>query len=286
MIAVVTDSCASIPPDLVEILQIEMVPYYLHIGHETSRDLLDVSHDEFFQWLATADTLPTTANPGPGDYLDAFRRAAERADGIVSIHMTSRGSGAFQAACIGQEMARAQLPGIQIEVIDTLQVSMVHGWAAIEAARAAQAGSDLAQVVTAARYVADSGWMIQTADTLKYLYMGGRIGRAQHLVGSLLNVKPIIGMEDGIIIPLGQTRTRTKAYTKILELMHQRNPADKPIKIAITHVAVPDQAELLLDMVKQAFDCHETLISQLSPVLGVHAGPGLVGVNFFPVLSP
>ena len=135
-------------------------------------------------------------------------------------------------------------------------------------------------------YVADSGCMIQTADTLKYLYMGGRIGRAQHLVGSLLNVKPIIGMEDGIIIPLGQARTRTKAYTKILELMHQRNPADKPIKVAITHIAVPDQAELLLNMVKQEFDCRETLISQLSPVLGVHAGPGLVGVNFYPVLSP
>lgn len=283
MIAVVTDSCASIPPDLVESLRIEVVPYYIHVGEETLRDLVDVSHDEFFQWLPTAHKLPTTANPGPGDYLDAFERVTDRADGIVSIHMTSKGSGAYQSACVAREMAESQLPGIQIEVVDTLQVSMVHGWAAIEAARAAREGADLGEVIAAARHVADTGWMIQTADTLKYLYMGGRIGRAKHFVGTLLNVKPLIGMEEGIIVPLGQARTRSKAYAKMLELMRDRTPGGTPIKIAVTHVAVPEHAELLLDMVRRAFDCQETLISELSPALGVHTGPGMVGVNFFPV---
>jgi DegV family protein with EDD domain len=285
VIAVVTDTCASIPPDLAESLQIEIVPYYLHRGQETLRDLVDVTHDEFFQWLPSAEVLPTTANPGPGDYLTSFSNAAQRADGIVTITMTSKGSGAYQSACVAREMARTALPGISIEVIDTLQVSMVHGWAAIEAARAAQAGADLEEVVAATRYVSDTGYMIQTADTLKYLYMGGRIGRAQHLVGTLLNVKPLIGMEEGIIVALGQVRTRSRAYAKMIELMCDRNPTQAPIKIAITHVAVPEQAELLLDMVEQAFDCRETLISQLSPVLGVHSGPGMVGVNFFPVPS-
>lgn len=283
MIAVVTDSCASIPPDLVESLRIEVVPYYIHVGEETLRDLVDVSHDEFFQWLPTAHKLPTTANPGPGDYLDAFERVTDRADGIVSIHMTSKGSGAYQSACVAREMAESQLPGIQIEVVDTLQVSMVHGWAAIEAARAAREGADLGEVIAAARHVADTGWMIQTADTLKYLYMGGRIGRAKHFVGTLLNVKPLIGMEEGIIVPLGQARTRSKAYAKMLELMRDRTPGGTPIKIAVTHVAVAEHAELLLDMVRRAFDCQETLISELSPALGVHTGPGMVGVNFFPV---
>jgi DegV family protein with EDD domain len=283
MIAVVTDTCASIRPDLVEGLQIEIVPYYLHRGQETLRDLVDITHDEFFQWLPTTKVLPTTANPGPGDYLDAFTRAAQRADAIVTITMTSRGSGAFQSAAIAREMAETQLPGVKIEVLDTLQVAMVHGWAAIEAARAAQAGSGLKAVIAAARYVAETGCMIQTADRLRYLYMGGRIGRAQHLVGSLLNVKPLIGMEDGIIVPLGRARTRLRAYAKMLELMHERNPSHAPIKIAVTHVAALEQAELLLEMAKQAFDCREILISQLSPVLGVHTGPGAVGVNFFPV---
>jgi DegV family protein with EDD domain len=283
MIAVVADTCASIPPDLAESLQMEIVPYYLHRGQETLRDLVDISHDEFFRWLPSAEVLPTTANPGPGDYLNVFSKAARRADAIVVITMTSKGSGAYQSASIAAEMAKARLPGVKVEVVDTLQVAMVHGWAAIEAARAAQAGADLESVISAARYVAETGCMIQTADTLRYLYMGGRIGRAQHLVGSLLNVKPLIGMEDGIIVALGQARTRPRAYAKMVELMHERNPTHAPIKIAITHVAASDQAELLLDMIKQAFDPRETLISQLSPALGVHTGPGMVGVNFFPV---
>jgi DegV family protein with EDD domain len=283
MIAVVADTCASIPPDLAESLQMEIVPYYLHRGQETLRDLVDISHDEFFRWLPSAEVLPTTANPGPGDYLNVFSKAARRADAIVVITMTSKGSGAYQSASIAAEMAKARLPGVKVEVVDTLQVAMVHGWAAIEAARAAQAGADLESVISAARYVAETGCMIQTADTLRYLYMGGRIGRAQHLVGSLLNVKPLIGMEDGIIVALGQARTRPRAYAKMVELMHERNPTQAPIKIAITHVAASDQAELLLDMIKQAFDPRETLISQLSPALGVHTGPGMVGVNFFPV---
>jgi DegV family protein with EDD domain len=286
MIAVVTDTCASLPPDLAKSLQIELVPYYIHRGNETLRDLVDIGHEEFFRWLSTADTLPTTANPGPGDYLAAFSHVAERADGIVSIHMTSRGSGAYQSGCIAREMAQAELPGLPIEVIDTGQVSMVHGWAAIEAARMAQAGADLSQVAAAAHHVAKTGWMIQPADTLKYLYMGGRIGRAQHLVGSLLNVKPLIGMEDGIIIPLGQARSRSKAYAKMLDLMRERSPVHVPIKIAVTHVATPEQAEVLLAMVEHTFQCRESLISELSPALGVHTGPGMVGVNFFPVPSP
>jgi DegV family protein with EDD domain len=285
MIAVVTDTCASLPAGLAKSLQIELVPYYIHRGNETLRDLVDIGPEEFFHWLPTADTLPTTANPGPGDYLTAFTRAAERADGIVSIHMTSKGSGAYQSGCIAQEMAQTELPGLPIEVIDTGQVSMVHGWAAIEAARAAQTGADLSQVAAVARHVAKTGWMIQTADTLKYLYMGGRIGRAQHLVGSMLNAKPLIGMEDGIIIPLGQARSRSKAYTKMLDLMRERSPVHIPIKIAITHVAAPEQAKILLEMVEQTFQCCESLISELSPALGVHTGPGMVGVNFFPVPS-
>jgi DegV family protein with EDD domain len=182
-------------------------------------------------------------------------------------------------------MAETKLPGIKIEVVDTLQVAMVHGWAAIEAARAARADADLGGVVAAARYVSETGCMIQTADTLRYLYLGGRIGRAQHLVGSLLNVKPLIGMEEGIVVPLGQVRTRQRAYQRMIELMYERNTAHATIKVAITHVAAHEQARLLLDMVNQAFECRESIISELSPVLGVHTGPGMVGVNFFP-MSP
>ena len=282
-VAVVTDSCASLPEELIARHRIEIVPYYVHRGEETLRDLVDIQREEFFRWLPTARELPKTANPGPGDYLEAFRRVAPWADGIVSVHMTSRGSGAYQAGLVAQEMAQEALPGVRIEVVDTLQVAMSHGWAALEAARAAQAGKGLEEVAAVAREVAAKGMMIQTADTLRYLYMGGRIGRAQHLVGTLLNIKPLIGMEEGVIVPLGQARSRKKAYEKMVELMGRRVGFGARIKAAFMHVAAPEEAERLRALVEPRFDCQEVLISELSPALGVHTGPGMVGVSFFPV---
>lgn len=283
MVAVITDSCASIPADLVEALQIEIVPYYIHEEGRTLRDLVDVGPEEFFQRLPLAKTLPKTANPSPGDYLEAIRRASERSPEIVTVHMTSKGSGAYQAALVAREQAASELPGLRIEVVDTLQAAMSHGWAAIEAARAAQAGQSLADVAGTARQVAAANTMIQTADTLKYLYMGGRIGRAQHMVGSLLNIKPIIGMEEGVIVPLGQARTRSKAYQAMVDKMAERVPEGSAIKAAVMHVVALEEAHRLREMVEARFNCVEMLISQLSPALGVHTGPGLTGISFFPV---
>jgi DegV family protein with EDD domain len=283
MTAVVTDTCASIPPELAEGLQIEIVPYYIHREGQTLRDLADISHQEFYEWLPAARELPTTANPGPGDYLRAFQRASERTSEIVAVTMTSKGSGAYQSACVAREMAAARLPGLKVEVIDTLQVAMVHGWAAIEAARVGQRGGDLREAMAAAYHVCQTGCMLMTADTLKYLYMGGRIGRAGHLVGTLLNIKPIISMQEGIIVAAGQTRSITQAFARIVELMAERGAAEGPIKVGITHADAPERAKEMLQAVTQSYDCCQVLTSQLSPVLGVHTGVGTVGVNFFPV---
>ncbi|MGQ9501954.1 MAG: DegV family protein [Anaerolineae bacterium] len=283
MIAVVTDTCASIPQPLVESLQIEIVPYYIHREGETLRDMIDISPEEFYRWLPSAQKLPTTANPGPGDYLQAFERAAQRASGIVSIHMTSKGSGAYQAGCVAREMAEAHIPGVRIEVIDTLQVSGVHALATIEAAYVALQGGSLEEVAETARYVARSGLMLQAFDTLRYLYLGGRIGKAKHLVGTLLNIKPIVSMADGIVVPMGQARSIEQAYRKMVEIMADKGAGKAPIKVAITHNAAPDRAAVLLELVTRTFDCRETFITQTSPALGVHTGPGMIGVSYFPL---
>ena len=281
MVKVITDSCASIPDKLVSQLDIEVVPYYMHRGLETLRDLVDVKRKEFFEWLSRADHIPQTANPSPGDYLTAFRKAAEKAKEIVTVHMTSKGSGAYQSALTAKDMARELMPDLKIEVVDTLQVAMVHGWAAIEAAREALNGLSLREVADTAQRVASRGMMIQTADTLRYLYLGGRIGRAQHLAGSLLNIKPLISMEDGVIVALGQARSRAKAYLRMAELMAERVAPGVQIKAAFTHAAADDEAKRLCDLICERFDCAEALIAELSPVLGVHTGPGTVGVCFF-----
>ena len=283
MIAIVTDTCASIPRAMVESLQIELVPYYIHRGDESLRDEVDITAEEFYRWLPSATQLPTTANPGPGDYLQAFERVATRASQIVVLTMTSKGSGAYQSAQIAREIAAAQFPHLQIHVLDTLQVAMVHGWAAVEAARAAQNGAGIEEVLTTAQRISRTGCMLKTADTLRYLYLGGRIGRAKHLLGTLLNAKPIITMEEGIIVPVGTARSIPHAMNKMIDLMAERGAAQTPIKVAITHAAAHERAAALLKLVLAAFECVEVLVTQLSPALGVHTGPGCVGVNFFPV---
>jgi DegV family protein with EDD domain len=282
MVGVLTDTTASIPDKLIEKLGIEIVPYHVHRGLETLRDMVDVKPGEFAEWLKQATKLPTTSNPAPGDYMVGLRHLAERVREIVVITMTSKGSGAYQSCLAAVEMVQEQTPELQVEVVDTLQVAMAHGWAVIEAARSALAGFGLDQVAQRARQVAQNSMMIQTADTLRYLYMGGRIGRAQHLAGSILNIKPLIGMQDGIIVALGTTRSRTKAYRRMVELMQQQVGEGSRIKVAFTHVAAQAQVETLRALVADRFECVETIVTELSPALAVHSGPGTVGVCFFP----
>lgn len=283
MIGILTDTTASIPQRLIERLQIEVVPYYIHRGLETMRDMVDVKPAQFANWLAEAKRLPTTSNPAPGDYLRGLRDLADRVQEIVVFTMTSKGSGAYQSCQAAVEMFKERTPEVHVEVIDTLQVAMSQGWVAIEAARAAMNGVPLQDVLSRARAVGQRGMMIQTADTLRYLYMGGRIGKAQHLLGVLLNIKPLIGMKDGEIVALGTARSRLKAYRRIVDLMQQAVGEGTSIKVAFTHVAARDQLERLKAMVTARFDCSEIILTELSPALAVHSGPGTVGVSFFPV---
>jgi DegV family protein with EDD domain len=283
IVGVLTDSCASIPEALIEELRIEVVPYYIHRGLETLRDLVDVQREEFFRWLPTAKELPKTANPGPGDYLEAFRELARRTREIVSIHMTSIGSGAYQSAMTAKEMAREALPELYIEVIDSRNVSLCQGWMVIEAARAGLAGKSLDDIVQLVKEMIPKTRMIQTADTLRYLYMGGRIGKAQHLVGSLLKIKPLIGMEDGVIVPLGTARSRRKAYARMAEIIEEAVGYMGRVKVAFVHAAALEEVEKLRAEVEQRLTCVETLVAELSPALGVHTGPGTAGVCYFSV---
>ena len=283
MVGVLTDTTASIPEELARELGIEIVPYYVHRGLETLRDMVDVGPVEFAEWLKGATKLPTTSNPAPGDYLIGLRNLAERVNRIVVLTMTSKGSGAYQSCRAAVELLREQFPEVRVEVVDTLQVAMSQGWAAIESARAALAGLSFEDVVERAREVAKKGMMIQTADTLRYLYMGGRIGKAQHLVATLLNIKPLIGMQDGIIVALGTTRSRLKAYRRMVELIQQHVGEGARIKVAFTHVAAREQLERLQALVTERFECVETIVTELSPALVVHTGPGTVGLSVLPV---
>lgn len=283
-VAIVTDSVVSIPEQLLASLNIHWVAYYIHRGGEVLRDLLTIQRDEFFRWLATAKELPTTASPGPGDYFQMYEKLAqEGVREIASIHMTASGSGAYQAAREAQSIAAEQMPDVRIEVIDTQNVSMCHGWMAIEAARAALAGKSLDDVVSVVRRLIPVTRMIQTADTLKYLYMGGRIGAAKRLVGALLDIRPLIGMENGVIVALGVARSRMRAYQAIADHVEKSVGRAGRVKIAYVHAAAREEAERLKEMIEGRVQAIESLIAELSPALGVHSGPGTAGVCFYPV---
>jgi DegV family protein with EDD domain len=282
-VAVLTDSTASIPENLLKELDIHTVAYYIHRGQEVLRDLVTIQRQEFLNWLATAKVLPTTASPGPGDYLEAYRDLAERgSQEIVSIHMTSKGSGAYQAATVAQSMMKEQRPDLHIEVIDTRNVSLCQGWMAIEAARAALSGLKLDEVVERVKNMIPVTRMIQTADTLKYLYMGGRIGMAQRLVGTLLNIKPLIGMEDGVIVPLGQARSRGQAYQIMVDKVEE-TVGKSQVKIAYVHAGAQQEVEKIKRLVESRLNAVESLIAELSPALAVHTGPGTAGLCYTPV---
>ena len=249
------------------------------------RDLWTINRDTFYQWLPSANELPKTANPSPGDYLEVYRTLylEHGVREIVSIHITSKGSGAYQSALVAKQMLVDAFPDLRIEVIDSLNVAMCQGWMVIEAARAAIAGKSLVEIVSLVKEMIPVTRMIQTADTLKYLYMGGRIGKATQLVGSLLNIKPLIGMEDGVIVPLGQARSRRAAYEKMVEMVESAVGKTGKIKIAFLHAAAAEEAEKLKLLFEKRLTCVEMLIAELSPALGVHTGPGTAGVCYFPV---
>jgi DegV family protein with EDD domain len=231
----------------------------------------------------TARVLPTTASPGPGDYLEAYRDlVGQGCQEIISIHMTSKGSGAYQAACVAQSMLKDEQPEIQVEVVDTRNVSLCQGWLTIEAARAALAGLRLDEIGQRVRAMIPTAHMLQTADTLKYLYMGGRIGMAQRLVGSLLNIKPLIGMEDGVIVPLGQARSRGQAYRLMADKVAEAVGKSK-IKIAYVHAGARQEVEKIKEIIESRLEVVESFIAELSPALAVHTGPGTAGLCYLTV---
>jgi DegV family protein with EDD domain len=281
-VAILTDSTASIPEPLLEELNIRTVAYYIHRGQEVLRDLVTIQRDEFLNWLMTAKVLPTTASPGPGDYFEAYEKLSKEGyNEIVSIHMTSKGSGAYQAAMLAQSMMQEQNPDVHVEVIDTRNVSLCQGWMAIEAARAALLGLKLEEVADKVKSMIPVTHMIQTADTLKYLYMGGRIGRAKQMVGTLLNIKPLIGMEDGEIVPEGMARSRGQAYQAMVDKVEETVGKSR-IKIAYVHAGARQEVEKLRKAVETRLNTVESLIAELSPALAVHTGPGTAGLCYFP----
>lgn len=267
-VKVVTDSTADLPPQIAEELGITVVPVYLRFGEKVYRDGVDISQDEFYQKLVEGPIHPSTSQPTPADFTEVYQKLSQEADGIVSIQVTSKLSGTYNSALQGREMAGVRC---HIEVVDSLSVSMGLGLIAMAAARLAETGESLQRVIEEIRQAIPCIRILGVFDTFKYLLLGGRISKAKAIMGSVLNVKPILTMRDGELCLAGLARTRSKGIERLFNLAKD---ALNIQELAIVHSTTPDEAGSLKERIASIFDKKQIHIARLGPALGVHGGPG------------
>lgn len=271
-VKVITDSTADLPPALAEELGITVVPLNVHFGTEVYRDGVEITADEFYRRLVTASRLPTTSQPTPGDFLSAYDEMGQTTDEILSVHISAKLSGTMNSATQALEEYGG---ACRIEIIDSLQGSMGLGMLAIAAAEAARRGDSLDDVVTETRAAIPKVGFIGLLDTLEYLEKGGRIGKAQAFMGSLLRIKPLLTIRDGEAHPLERARTRAKGVDRMCELVQ----AEMPLKdLAVVYTTTPDEALALAQRLQSHLPQGEVILSQVGPVVGTYLGPGVLGV--------
>ena len=276
-VAVVTDSGAYIPPELVDRYAIHVVPVYLIMGDRSWRDGVDIDPPAFYELLRTSPDFPKTSQPNVTDFRDLFIRLADQVEGIVAVLLTSKLSGTVASATA----AAAELPHLAIEIIDSEGVSMAEGYPVLAAARAAAEGGDLATVAAAARSFIGKTHLYFVLGTLEYLHRGGRIGTVSKLIGSALDLKPVLEFRDGMIEAAARVRTRGKALEKVYELVAEKiSPGDR-VHMSIINVAAPEEAAQFGAELIARFQPVEVMEVECSPAIGAHAGPGTVGVAFY-----
>jgi DegV family protein with EDD domain len=272
-VKIVTDSTADLPDEVVKALGITVVPLYVRFGDEVLRDRVDISEDEFYQRLTEGSVHPNTTQPSPQDFVDVYQKLSA-ADGIVSIHLSAKLSGTCSSALQAKGMVVNEC---SVEVVDSETLSMALGLVVIAAAEAAKAGKSLDEVEAVARQTMPKIRLLFLLDTLKYLLLGGRIGKAKALLGSILNVKPMLAVKDGELVPSGQVRTRAKGIDKLFEYV--KNAGDIQ-DLAVVYNTTPDEAEALAERIGSVFDKEKIRMARVGPGLGVHGGPGAMIVAF------
>jgi DegV family protein with EDD domain len=269
-VKIVTDRTADIPSQLVKDLDIAVIPLYVIFGSTTYRSGIDITEDEFYQKLQ-GPVWPTTSQPTPQDFVDVYNQCAKGADGILSIHLSSKLSGTINSADQAKKLANVKCP---IEIIDSLEVSMATGLIVVAAARMAKAGKRLTEIADSVRKMVSNTKLLILFDTLEYLAKGGRIGKARSVLGSILNVKPLLTLKDGEFVPVTQVHSRSKGKGKLLEFV--RNAKDIEA-LAVVYTTTPDEAKELAASIT-AIPKASIIVAQVGSALGVHGGPGALAI--------
>jgi DegV family protein with EDD domain len=278
-VAVVTDSTAYLPPDVVEQYGIEVIPLYVILAGHSGREGLDISPKDVARTLAVRGQHVSTSRPTPGDFVAAYRRCLEAGAGqLVSVHLSAEMSGTSDAA----RLAASQVGEHLVRVVDSRSAAMGCGFAVLAAARAAAAGASLDEVAEVARRTASETTTFFVVETLEHLRRGGRIGPAAALLGSALAVKPVLRVVGGTVVPLEKVRTSARALSRLVQRAAEA-AGDRPVALAVHHLAAPERADRLAAALRERIaGITELHVSELGAAIGAHVGPGSVGV----VVSP
>jgi DegV family protein with EDD domain len=272
-VAIVADSAANLPPDLARDLGIEVVPMYLKFGDEVYRDGLDMTPADFYERLVRDGVAASTSTPSPGDYLAAYEKTGSRE--IVCVTVASSMSSSHQQASLAAERFEGQ-----VEVVDSKSAAMAEGFVAAEAARAAAGSASLTQVAAHARKVSGLTRLYATVDTFEFLRKSGRVTKLQAYAATMLDIKPVFAFKEGEVVPVSRSRTKRKALARIVDDATSEI-GDRPAHLAALHAAALEEAEDVADRIASKTNVVERVVSEVTPVIGAHTGPGLVGVAFF-----
>jgi DegV family protein with EDD domain len=264
-------------------LDIHIVPLSVTLDGKSYREGIDIKSEEFYRLLAASEDLPVTSQPSAGDFAETYRRLAATDPDIFSIHMSSGLSGTFNSAQAGAEL----VPEARVTHFDTKSLSVASGWQVIAAARAAKVGWPKEKILDLVKRIGDASESLYTLKELRYLIHGGRISHMKGLIASLLNIKPIIGVEKvkGTYVQCGQVRTFEQSLKKLVELMAGYHKPGSALRTQVMHANNPEGAASLRKLVEQQFDCTWLPDRVLSLVLGAHTGPTLVAVAFAPAAA-
>lgn len=277
-IAFVTDSTAYIPADYVKKHNLSITSQVLIWGEETFRDGVDILPDQFYTRLKSAKTMPTTSQVPIVDMKNTFQGLVDQGYSVVGIFISSKLSGTQQSAIQAKEMMGSAAD--KIAIVDSQSTAMALGFQVLASARAAEAGASFQECIDLAAKAHERTGVYFAVDTLEFLHRGGRIGGAQRFIGSALNLKPILAVKDGKVEGVDRIRTKTKAHDRILELVAEHVKGKKNIRLATLHANAAEDAQKLLDRATASFSPVETAFTEVSPVVGTHAGPGTVGLAY------
>ena len=278
---IITDSTADLPPALVGKYDIEIVPLKIHLGEETYRDYFDINLDEFYNLLRSTDLFPTTTQPSPQDFVETYRKQSLEDDCLISIHISSKLSGTYQSATV----AAQQLPEVKIHLIDSQQASLGLGMIIIAAAKAIEEKKGVDEVLNLISCVTSQIKTYFSVDSLEYLHRGGRIGRAQSFLGTVLKIKPLLAIQDGEIIPVEKLRGRQRLIRRMAQLVQDDATNIGALRVCLIHA---DNEELLSILSQQLEgNLHGNLeleyTSRIGGVITSHVGPGAIGISYHPV---